>query len=58
MLPAYVISLILLFSGVGRSDVYVLNSVGEDIPPCGTHVSIVAGFDPVLYSVNCLRPVI
>ena len=29
MLSTYVISLILLLSGVGMSDVYILNSVGE-----------------------------
>ena len=36
------------------SDVYILNSVGESTPPCGTPVFIVAGFDFVLLcSVNC-----
>ena len=39
------------------SDVYILNSVGESTPPCGTPVFIVACFNFVLlYSVNCLRP--
>ena len=57
MSSAYVISFILLFSGVGLSDVYILNSVGESTSPCGTPVFIVACFDIVLlYSVNCFRP--
>ena len=33
---------ILLLSGVGMSDVYILKSVGESTPPCGTLVFIVA----------------
>ena len=56
MSSAYVISFILLFGGVGMSDVaiYILNSVGESAPPCGTPVFIDACFDFVLlYSVNC-----
>ena len=49
---------ILLIGGVGMSDVYILNSVGESTSPCGTLVFIVACLDFVLsYSVNCLRPV-
>ena len=45
MSSAYVISFILLFGGVGMSDVYILNSVGESTSPCGTPVFIVACFD-------------
>ena len=57
MSSAYVISFILLFGGVGMSDVHILNSVGESTPPCGTPVFIVAYFDFVLLSgANCLRP--
>ena len=57
MSSAYVISFILLFGGVGMSDVYILNSVGESTPACGTPVFYVAYFAfPFLHSVNCLRP--
>ena len=57
MSSAYVMSFILLFGGIGMSDVYILNNVGESTPPCGNPVFIVAFFDFVLlYSVNCLRP--
>ena len=39
------------------SDVYILNSVGESTPPCGTPVFIIACFDfLLLYIVNCFRP--
>ena len=55
MSSTYVISFVLLFGGVGMSDVYILNSVCESTPPCGTAVYIVA-FDFMLYSVNCFRP--
>ena len=41
MSSAYVISFILLFGGVGMFDVYILNSVAEGIPPCGTPIFIV-----------------
>ena len=36
MTSAYVISFILLFGGVGMSDVHILNSFGESTPLCGT----------------------
>ena len=53
MSSAYVISFVLLFGGVRMSDVYILNSVGESTPLCGTPVFIVACFDIVLlYFVN------
>ena len=52
MSSTYVVSFIfLLFGGVGMSDVYILNSVGESTPPCGTPVFIVACFDFVLFIV-------
>ena len=51
MSSAYGISFILLFGGVGMSDMYILNSVRESAPPC------VACFDfLLLYSVNCWQP--
>ena len=54
---AYVICLLLLFGGVGMSDVYTLNSVGESTPSCRNPVCFVACFDFVLlYSVHCFRP--
>ena len=50
------LSFILLFGGVGMSDVYILNTVGESSPSCRTLVFIVTCFDFVLlYNVNCLR---
>ena len=56
MSSAYVISFILLFSGVEMSYVHILNSVSESTPPCKTPVFIVACFDFVLlHSVNYLR---
>ena len=42
---AYVISFILLFGGVGISDVYIFTSVGESASPCRTPVFIVVCFD-------------
>ena len=51
MSSSYVINFIQLFGGVGMSDVYVLNSVGENTPRYVTPVFIVACFDIVLYIV-------
>ena len=48
MSSAYVISFTLLCGSVGMSDVYILNSVGESIPPFGTPVFIVASSDLVV----------
>ena len=42
MASAYVTNFILSFGGVGMSDMYRLNSVGESTPPCWTPVLIVA----------------
>ena len=57
ILSAYVISFSLLIGGVGMSDVYILNIIGESIPSCVTPAFIVACFDFVLlYRVNSLRP--
>ena len=51
------ISFILMFSGVGMSDVYILNSVDESTTPCGTPVFIVDCFDfELLHSLSCLHP--
>ena len=53
MLPAYVISFILLFGGVGMPYVYILNCVGESTLPCRTLIFIVACFHfELLHSVN------
>ena len=38
MSSAYVMSVMLLFCGVGMSAVYMLKSVGDRTPPCGTPV--------------------
>ena len=58
MSSAYVI--VLTFGGgVGRSDMYMLKSVGDNIPPCGTPVFVLRCVDLVLlYNVYCLRPLI
>ena len=46
----------LLFGGFEISDAYILNSVGESTPHCGTPVLIVPYFEfALLYNVNCLR---
>ena len=43
--------------GIGRSAVYMLKSVGESTPPCGTPVFVFLSVDLwLLYSVYCLRP--
>ena len=43
--------------GVGRSVVYMLKSVGESTPPCGTLVFVFLSVDLwLLYSVYCLHP--
>ena len=54
MSSAYVNGFI-LFGGVGISDVYRLNSVGESTPPCGTPVYCCFDF-VLLYAVYCLCP--
>ena len=56
MSSAYVI-VFTFGGGVGRSDMYMLKSVGDNTPPCGTPVFVLRSVDLVLlYSVNCLRP--
>ena len=55
MSSAYVTSFILLFGGVRMSDVYTLDTLGESTPSCRTPVFILACFDFVSYSVNCLH---
>ena len=47
MSTAYVVSFVLV-GGVGMSDVYILNSVGESTSLCGTLVFIVVCFEFVL----------
>lgn len=43
--------------GGGRSAMYMLKSVGESTPPCGTPVLVLRRDDLVLlYSVYCCRP--
>ena len=37
--------------GVGVSDVYILNSVGDSTPPCGTLVLIWRGVDVLFFNV-------
>jgi len=57
MSSAYVTSVMLGDCGVGRSDVYMLNSVGESTPPCGTPAFVfLCGERVLLYVVYCLRP--
>ena len=48
MSSSFVITYILLFGGAGISEVYILNSVDESTPFCGTPVFIVASFNFVL----------
>ena len=45
--------------GLGMSEVYMLNRVGESTPPCGTPVLNVLRFDFVLlYSVYACRALV
>ena len=46
---AYVMVLMLVFGGgVGRSAMYMLKSMGESTPPCGTPVFVLRCLDAVL----------
>ena len=57
MSSAYVMRVILSCWGVGISDMYMLKSVGDRTPPCGTPVFVLRNLDEVLlYSVYCVRP--
>ena len=57
MSSAYVMVLIFGELAVGRSEVYMLKSVGESTPPCGTPVLVLRLEDLVLLiSVCCCRP--
>ena len=53
---AYV-TLFTVCGGVGMSDVYMLNNVGESTPPCGTPDFVILCFDVLLLNIAyCLRP--
>ena len=57
MSSAYVMSVMLLFCGVGTSTVYMLKSVGDRTPPCGTPVFMFLRLEVVsLYLVYCILP--